>query len=83
MFAGHFINNLQEFEKWTIAAFDMDLSTTTFRLNADIPINNFNINTGVQYQNQNNVNNIESKLIPDSESNDFGVYTIVDYNTDH
>ena len=78
-FAGHFINNLQEFEKWTIAAFDMDLSTTTVRLNIEIPFQYVNINSGIQYQIQENFNNISSRLIPDSKSNDYSIYTILDY----
>ena len=82
-FAGHFINHLQEFEKWTLAAFDMNLSTTSLRFNVNIPLNNVNINSGVQYQRQENVNNITSRLIPDSESNDYGVYVVVDYDKNH
>ena len=79
-FIGHFMNNLQEFEKWTVAAFDMDLSTTTLRFNVDIPLDYFNINSGIQYQRQENFNNISSRLIPDSESNDYSVYTTLDFD---
>ena len=82
-FAGHFVNNLQEFEKWTIAAVDMDLSTTTVRLNIEIPFQYVNINSGIQYQIQENFNNISSRLIPDSKSNDYSVYTILDYNNNN
>ena len=79
-FAGYFLNNLQEFEKWTIAAFDMDLSTTNLRLNLDFKLNELNINTGIQYNRQENLNNIQSRLIPDSYSNDVGVYTTLDFD---
>lgn len=79
-FAGHFLNNLQEFDKWTIAAFDMDLSTSTLRLNLEIPLQHFSVNSGMQYQRQQNYNNIYSRLIPDAQSNDYSVYTTVDYN---
>ncbi|MBF24906.1 MAG: hypothetical protein CMP49_00075 [Flavobacteriales bacterium] len=79
-FVGYFINNLQEFEKWTIPAFDMDLSTTTLRFNLDFLIKKIKINTGLQYQNQDNFNNISSRLIPDASSNDFGYYLTMDFN---
>ena len=79
-FAGYFINNLQEFEKWTIPAFDMDLSTSTMRINLDFTINKFDFNTGVQYNRQENLNNIRSRLIPDSYSNDLGIYTTIDFD---
>tara|TARA_B100002052_G_scaffold281385_1_gene290387 strand:- start:293 stop:2509 length:2217 start_codon:yes stop_codon:yes gene_type:complete len=78
-FAGYFINNLQEFEKWTIPAFDMNLSTISLRFNLDFKISEFNVNTGVQYSGQENLNNIKSRLIPDSYSNDMGVYTTIDF----
>ncbi|MAZ58739.1 MAG: hypothetical protein CMP56_04990 [Flavobacteriales bacterium] len=78
-FAGYFINNLQEFEKWTIPAFDMDLSTTNLRLNLDFEVGELSVNTGVQYNRQENLNNIKSRLIPDSYSNDMGVYTTIDF----
>jgi len=79
IFLGHFINNLQEWEKHTLPAFDMNLSTTTFRLNSEIPFKFFDINTGLQYQRQQNINNINSFLIPDGESNEYSLYTTVDY----
>ena len=79
-FAGYFINNLQEFEKWTIPAFDMDLSTTNIRLNLDYKIVTFNFNSGIQYNRQENFNNISNRLIPDSYSNDVGFYTTIDFD---
>tara|TARA_B100001142_G_scaffold330213_1_gene397052 strand:+ start:3414 stop:5624 length:2211 start_codon:yes stop_codon:yes gene_type:complete len=79
-FAGHFINNLQEYDKWTVPAFDMDLSTSTFRFNLDIPFSYIDINTGIQHQIQSNFNNITDRLIPDANTNESGVYFIVNYD---
>lgn len=80
LFAGYFVNNLQEFEKWTIPAFDMNLTTTNLRLNLDFKIIELDVNTGIQYNRQENLNNISSRLIPDSYSNDVGIYTTIDFD---
>jgi len=79
-FAGYFINNLQEYDKWTVPAFDMDLSTTTLRLSADFALSSFDVSSGLQVQRQKNYNNIVSRLIPDSESNDISFYTTIDFD---
>ena len=84
-FAGYFKNNLQEFDKWTVPAFDLDLSTTTLRFNLDLPLRNFDINSGIQYQRQVNLNLVEDlisapHLIPDSDSNEYGLHATINYN---
>ncbi len=79
LFAGYFSNNLQEFDKWTRAAFDMLLSTATLRFDVSMPINYFIINSGVQYQAQSNFNNITDRLIPDSDSKTYSIYSTIDY----
>ena len=79
-FAGYFVNNLIEFgQKWTVPEFDMDLSTLNLSLNLNYKITRLDFNTGVQYNRQENLNNISSRLIPDSYSNDVGVYTTIDF----
>ena len=80
-FAGYFTNNLQEYDKWTVPAFDMDLSTTNLRFDVEMPLGDININSGVHFQRQVNFNNITSRLIPDSHSNGLGIYSTIDYDT--
>ena len=58
----------------------MDLSTSTFRFNLDIPFSYIDINTGIQHQIQSNFNNIADRLIPDANTNESGVYFIVNYD---
>ncbi len=76
---GHFINNLKEYEKWTVAAFDMTLSNTQIKSNIRTQFNDFTLNVGAQLGKLTNENNIQSRLIPDAITNDLGVYSILDY----
>ena len=78
-YVGHFLNNLQEYEKWTIPAFDMDLSTTQLRFNLRKKLNNFTLNIGSQATSNSNKNHTVDYLIPDGKSNDIGLYSILDY----
>ena len=78
-YAGHFINNLKEYEKVTYPAFDMDLVSTQLRLNFRKKVNYFTINIGSQATSNSNKNHTVDYLIPDGTSNDIGLYSILDY----
>ena len=79
VYLGHFINNLKEYEKWTFPAFDMTLSTTTFRADLRTTLNSFIFNVGGQFSHLKNNNNILEYLIPNASSNDIGFYSTLDY----
>ena len=83
LFIGHFINNLQEYEKWTIPAFDMNLNTSSLKFNLDYMIYDLGINSGFQFNRQENINNINGRLLPDGLSNDIGLYTTIDYTKEN
>ena len=76
---GHFINNLKEYEKWTIPAFDMVLSNTQVRANTRTNLDYFTLNIGAQAGLMKNKNNIIKRLIPDANTNDLGFYSTLDY----
>ena len=61
----------------------MELSTINLRLNLNYNITSLDFNTGIQYNRQDNLNNISSRLIPDSFSDDFGLYTTIDFDKDN
>lgn len=78
---GHFINRLQEYEAWTISEFDLLLSSTQFNFNLNKPINEYlKINFGGQSILQKNKNlPSRSILLPDFTSNDYGIFSILEY----
>ena len=76
---GHFINNLKEYEKWTIPAFDMVLSNTQIRTNTRTNLDYFTFNIGAQAGIMKNENNTIERLIPDARTNDLGFYSTLDY----
>ncbi len=78
-FIGHFINHMQEYEKWTIPGFDMTLSNSIFRTNLKKFINDLTIDFGGSVAYLENKNNISDFLIPNAHSKDLGVYSILDY----
>lgn len=78
-FLGHFINNMQEYEKWTIPGFDMTLSNSIFRTNIKKFISDMTLNIGGSVAYLENKNNISDFLIPDANSKDLGIYSILDY----
>lgn len=80
---GHFTNHLQEFEKWTKPAFDMNLSNTQFKSNVRYQRNELTINIGSQIGFLENQNNEEERLVPDANTNDIGVYSIIDYEKEN
>ena len=76
---GHFINNLQEYEKWTRPAFNLTLSNTQLTPNIRYQLNDFTFNLGSQISFSNNKNNADERLIPDGSSFNIGPFAIVDY----
>ena len=83
LYAGHFINNLQEWEKWTIPAFDLDLSNTQISPNIRYSGSNLTLNLGSQITMLNNKNKIDYRLVPDASSFNIGPYVILDYEKDN
>lgn len=80
---GHFINRLQEFEKWTLPAFDMSLSNTQLNPNYRYQNDNITLNIGSQLSHLKNKNNIEGRLIPDANTNNAALYAILNYEKEH
>ncbi len=81
--AGYFINNLQEYERWTVPAFDLTISQTQLTPNIRYAFNNVTLNFGTQLIILDNKNNVESRLIPDASTMSIGPYAIVDYEKDN
>tara|TARA_B100000497_G_scaffold126044_1_gene163877 strand:+ start:369 stop:2579 length:2211 start_codon:yes stop_codon:yes gene_type:complete len=76
---GHFINNLKEFEKWTIPAFDMQLSNSQLRTSLRTHYNSFTLNFGAIAGMMKNKNSISERLIPDATNNEMGFYSTIDF----
>ncbi|MGB2364320.1 MAG: TonB-dependent receptor [Flavobacteriales bacterium] len=78
----HSINKLQEFEAWTIAEYDTDLSSTQFNTTFTKPLSQATKWTlGSQSAIQMNTNNASrSQLLPDAEIKDIGVFSNLDFN---
>ena len=77
--AGHFINNLIEYDKWTVPSFNLTITNTQLTPNIRYIHNNFTINVGSQISMLDNKNNFEEKLMPDANSSSVGTYAIMDY----
>ena len=82
-YAGHFINSLQEWEKWTRPAFDLTLSSSQLMPNIRVKYNDFTFNVGSQITILDNKNKIESRLVPDASSFNLGPYAIIDYEKEN
>ena len=82
-YAGHFINSLQEWEKWTRPAFDLTLSSSQLMPNIRVKYNDFTFNFGSQITILDNKNKIESRLVPDASSFNLGPYAIIDYEKEN
>ena len=76
---GHFINNLQEYEKWTRPAFDLTISNTQITPNIRCKINDLTFNLGSQLSVLDNKNNEDERLVPDASTLNVGPYVILDY----
>ena len=61
----------------------MSLITSSAKFNAKTNLNSFIVNMGVQFERQTNTNNTDvTVLIPNSESNNIGLYSTLDFNGD-
>lgn len=80
---GYFINNLQEYERWTRPAFDLTISQTQLTPNIRYAFNDVTLNFGTQLIILDNKNNIDDRLIPDVSTMSIGPYAIVDYEKDN
>jgi len=76
---GHFINDLQEYEKWTRPAFHLNLTNTQALFEVSRTLNNFTFNVGSQTILSTNTNELDERLIPDFNSANFGYFGILDY----
>lgn len=79
LYAGHFINNLQEYERWGEPAFDLDLSNTLLTPNIRYSSNKLTFNIGSQIILQENKNNTTYRLVPDASSVNLGPYVLIEY----
>ena len=79
LYAGHFINNLQEWEKWTRPAFDINSSNTLITPSIRINSKDFVINFGSQISYLDNLNKMDDRLVPDASSFNLGHFFIVEY----
>ena len=79
IYAGHFINNLQEYEKWGKPAFSLNLSNTILSPNIRFNSNSLTLNLGSQIILQQNKNNEKYRLVPDASSFNFGPYLLIEY----
>ena len=77
--AGHFINNLEEWEKTFYPAFDLTISNTQITPNIRYQNNDLTIAIGSQISKYDNKNNYTERLVPDASSVNIGAYAIFDY----
>ena len=77
--AGHFINNLQEYEKWSSPAFNLTISNTQITPNIRYKLDRLTFNLGSQISVLDNKNNEDLRLVPDASSLNIGPYFILDY----
>ena len=79
-FIGHFINHLQEFEKWTIPGFDIKTNNSIGRFNYKKFYDNFTFNAGTSFEYLDNKNaEATDTLTPNASSKDIGFYSILDF----
>ena len=76
---GHYINHLEEWDKWTLPAFDLTINHTQVTPNLRYKLNSYTFDLGAQISFIDNKNNVSYRLIPDANSIDFGPYLIFDY----
>ena len=78
--AGHFINNLIEYEKWTRPAFDLTISHTQLTPDIRYQMKNLTFNIGSSVSVLDNINSeADERLVPDASTFSIGPYIIVDY----
>ncbi|MAW31648.1 MAG: hypothetical protein CMD15_07210 [Flavobacteriales bacterium] len=81
--AGHFINNLQEWDAWTKPAFDLTLTNTQITPNIRYSDEYLNVNLGVQMNLTKNTNATLKRLVPDANTLNLGTYFIIDYESNN
>ena len=78
--AGHFINNLMEYEKWTRPAFDLTISHTQLTPDIRYQMKNLTFNIGSSVSILDNINSeADERLVTDASTFSIGPYVIVDY----
>ncbi len=78
--AGHFINHLMEYEKWTAPGFDLTISHTRLMPSIRYQLNDLTLNFGSSFSKLENINGEgEDKLVPDASTLSLGSYLIIDY----
>ena len=79
-FIGHFINHLQEFEKWTVPGFDIKTNNSIGRFNYKKFYDKFAFNTGTSFEYLDNKNSeATDTLTPNASSKDIGFYSTLDF----
>ena len=81
--AGHFINNLQEWDAWTRPAFDLTLTNTQITPNIRYSNNKITVNFGSQMILSENKNATLKRLVPDANTYNLGSYLVLDYESDN
>ena len=77
---GHFINNLVEYEKWTVPGFDLTIKNSQLMPNIRYKSNYLTFNIGSSISFLENINGEgEGKLVPDASTTNIGPYLIIDY----
>ncbi|HMI06926.1 MAG TPA: TonB-dependent receptor [Flavobacterium sp.] len=77
---GFIANDRSEFEDSNVAVLHMKLQTLNYDLKYHLPkFGKFETIVGIQGMNQTNTNSGEEYLIPDAETNDFGVFGTANY----
>ena len=82
-YAGHFTNNLQEWEKVTRPAFEFIIYKTLISPSIRYSDKNLTITAGAQISNEDNKNNIDDRLVPDASSFNLGPYIVLDFEKDN
>ena len=78
--AGYFINNLTEYDKWTIPAFDLTIKHSQLMPNIRYHFDDLIFNVGSSFSFLENTNGDgEDKLVPDVTTMNIGPYFILDY----
>ncbi len=82
--AGHFKNNLVEWEKWTKPGFDLTIRHTRLNPNVRYHLDNLVFNIGSSFGVLENINGEgDDKLVPDASTMNIGPYLIFDYEKDN
>ena len=82
--AGHFINHLMEYEKWTAPGFDLTITQSRLMPNIRYQFKDFTFHAGSSISVLENINGeADDKLVPDASTMNIGSYLIADYEKDN